>query len=105
MDRSFSYAERAARLRAVADEIRLRILRSLLAGEKCVLDLSAALGLEEPTVSHHLALLRNAKLVVARREGKRVVYAVAPEVCPGDGDGTSLDLGCCRISFRPLAPD
>ena len=105
MDRSFSYKDRAARLRAVADQTRLRILRSLLSGEKCVLDLSDALGLEQPTVSHHLGLLRSAKLVTTRREGKRVVYAVAPGVRPVDGDETCLDLGCCQISFRPLPED
>jgi ArsR family transcriptional regulator len=103
MEHTFSYEERAERLRAVADETRLRILRTLLAGEKCVLELGAALGLEQPTVSHHLGLLRRARLVTARREGKRVVYAVSPEVRPVDGDESSLDLGCCRISFRPLA--
>jgi len=105
MERTFSYEERAARLRAVADETRIRLLRALLAGEKCVIELVEALGLEQPTVSHHLGLLRRAGLVTARREGKRVVYAVSPEVRPGDGDASSLDLGCCRIEFRPLAAE
>lgn len=102
---TFTYGERAARLRAVADETRLRILRTLLVGEKCVTELAKALRLEQPTVSHHLGLLRQAGLVAARRKGKRVVYAVSPEVRPGDGDGFSLDLGCCRITFRPLAAE
>jgi len=102
--RSFTYAERAARLRAVADETRVRILRALLQKDQCVTEIAVALGLGQPTVSHHLAILRQAGLVAPRREGKRVVYAVSPEVRPVDGEESCLELGCCRISFRPLPP-
>ena len=105
MECTFSYEERAERLRAVADETRIRILRILLDGAQCVTELAQSLGLEQPTVSHHLGLLRRAKLVTAQRQGKRVLYAVAPEVRPVDGEASSLDLGCCRIAFRPLAQE
>lgn len=86
----------------MADETRGRVLRSLLRKDQCVTEIAAILGLEQPTVSHHLAILRQAGLVVPRREGKRTFYAVSPEVRPVDGEESCLELGCCRISFRPL---
>lgn len=61
-------------LEAVAEPTRLRILNVLQAGDFCVCDLQAILGLSEPMVSRHLARLRFAKLVTADREGARMVY-------------------------------
>jgi len=104
MEHTFTYRERAERLRAVADETRIRLLRTLCKGEKCVSEMAELLGLEQPTVSHHLGILRRAGLVEARRDGPRVVYALSAPLRPSAGAGHGLNLGCCRIEFKPL-PD
>jgi DNA-binding transcriptional ArsR family regulator len=55
--------------KAMADESRLRIIGLLATGERSVQELAAALGLKEPTVSHHLAILKRQGLVTARADG------------------------------------
>jgi ArsR family transcriptional regulator, lead/cadmium/zinc/bismuth-responsive transcriptional repressor len=60
----------------MADPTRLRMLTALDAGELCVNDLSAATGINRSTVSHQLRVLRDARLVRTRREGKVVYYAL-----------------------------
>lgn len=55
--------------KAMADDSRLRIVGLLAQGERSVQDLARALGLKEPTVSHHLAILKAQGLVTARAEG------------------------------------
>lgn len=62
-----------------ADETRLRIICSILNTELCVCDLCELLGLNQSTVSHQLQLLRNAKLVTYRKEGKQVFYRLQDE--------------------------
>ena len=60
--------------KALADDTRLRILALLAAGEVCVCHIHGALDVPQPTVSRHLAYLRKAGLVVARREGLWMHY-------------------------------
>lgn len=75
-------AERAIRdlvqvARLLSDETRLRILFFLAQhGELHVSDLCERLGLSQPAVSHHLALLRVSGLIEARREGKHNFYSI-----------------------------
>jgi len=70
--------DRQSRLfKVLGDETRLRILRLLQAKEMCVCELMVALGLTQPTASHHLGLLEGVGLVKRRREGKWVFYCVA----------------------------
>ena len=61
----------------LADATRLRLMAHLIAGEQDVSALTAAVGATRPAVSQHLAKLRLARLVTGRREGRRVLYAVA----------------------------
>ena len=58
-----------AMLRAVSDRTRLRILNLLRDGELCVCHIVDVLGVPQPTASRHLAYLRRARLVMARKEG------------------------------------
>jgi DNA-binding transcriptional ArsR family regulator len=67
-------------LSLLADKTRLRILNILADGERPVVSLTAELGLPQPTVSHHLAWLRMMDLVVPRRQGKNVFYALGRAV-------------------------
>jgi ArsR family transcriptional regulator, arsenate/arsenite/antimonite-responsive transcriptional repressor len=66
-------------LKAVADGTRLRIVALLCQGELCVCHLQAALALSQPNVSRHLAILRAAGVVEARRDGGWVHYRLAPQ--------------------------
>jgi ArsR family transcriptional regulator len=58
----------------LSDPTRLSILRLLSKGPKNVTALCKALRLKQPTVSHHLGLLRMGRLVVGTRKGKSVIY-------------------------------
>jgi DNA-binding transcriptional ArsR family regulator len=62
--------------RALAHPLRIRILETLGAGERTVQELQHALGLEQPIVSQQLAVLRGKKIVVARKSGNAVQYAL-----------------------------
>ncbi len=68
-------------LKAIADSYRLRILATLGRAEQpvCVCDFTDALPLNQPTVSHHLRILREAELVIWQRRGTWVHYQLAPD--------------------------
>lgn len=63
---------------AFSDPTRLRILHLLREGEICVGDLVTILGMPQPTISRHLAYLRRSALVVPRKSGLWMYYALAP---------------------------
>ena len=66
---------------ALGDPIRRRILVMLLdADERCVCDMHAALDASQPKVSRHLAVLREAGLVLARRAGVWMHYRIHPDL-------------------------
>lgn len=60
--------------RALADETRQQILVMLMDGEKCVSDIVDAFPMSQPTISHHLSVLKQINLVTSRKEGKLVFY-------------------------------
>jgi DNA-binding transcriptional ArsR family regulator len=62
--------------RVLGDPTRVRILDALSRAELCVGDLAARLGVTESAVSHQLRLLRNTRVVRARREGRMIFYAL-----------------------------
>ncbi len=69
----------AVRLKALADPARLRLIAFMLNQpdqEACTCDLAPAVGLSEPTVSHHLKTLEKAGLVSKQRRGMNVHYTV-----------------------------
>lgn len=63
--------------RALADRTRLRILHLLAGGEVCVCDLVTVLEVPQPTASRHLAYLRKAGLVTARKDGYWSYYSLS----------------------------
>src|SRR5215469_4361042 len=71
----------AALLKALSDPYRLTMLATLSAAqdEVCVCDFTEALPLNQPTVSHHLRILREAELVTCERRGTWVYYTLAPD--------------------------
>jgi ArsR family transcriptional regulator, arsenate/arsenite/antimonite-responsive transcriptional repressor len=75
-----SAADLASCFKALADPTRVAIVNRLaVAGETCVCDLTAAFDLSQPTVSHHLRLLREAGLVESTRRGTWAFYRLVPE--------------------------
>ena len=95
----------ASVLKALGDETRLRILESLLIGEKCVGDLVQELQCSQPHASHHLRILRDSGLVEGHRDGKQVCYRVSPAIqrALANRQGQSLDFGCCELRFPETA--
>lgn len=72
----------AATFKALSDPVRLRLLSSVAShpgGEACVCDISAGVAVSQPTVSHHLKVLRDAGLLTSERRASWVYYAVVPE--------------------------
>ena len=70
----------ASRFKALADPARVAIVNRLAAADEvCVCDLNAALELSQPTVSHHLRVLREAGLVESTRRGTWAFYRLVPE--------------------------
>lgn len=94
-------AERCAeQLKAVADPQRLQILSTLVAGPKTVGDITAMIGGDLAKVSHHLGVLRHAKVATATKRGRFVVYALNPAATIEQSEGKteySVNLGCCRL--------
>ncbi|HUM14449.1 MAG TPA: metalloregulator ArsR/SmtB family transcription factor [Candidatus Nitrosotalea sp.] len=62
--------------KALAHPVRIRILEILVRGERSVQELQGALGIDQPTVSQQLAVLRGKNIVDARKEGTAVRYTV-----------------------------
>lgn len=63
---------------ALADPSRRAIFESLTHDEAAVKDLTARFAISQPAVSQHLAMLKDAGLVISRREGRSVYYRVEP---------------------------
>ncbi len=76
-----SAKQQAHLLKALADPTRLRILRLLsrYEGEACVFEIVESFTLEQPTISHHLRILRDAGLVDCRKKGLWAYYYVRRE--------------------------
>ncbi|WP_194818068.1 helix-turn-helix transcriptional regulator [Nocardia sp. XZ_19_385] len=73
--------ELAGVFKALSDPVRLRLLSAIASrdgGEACVCDLSAGIDLTQPTISHHLKVLREAGLLSSERRGTWVYYRVEP---------------------------
>src|SRR5262245_36082221 len=70
----------AAQFKALADPTRVAIVNALSgADEVCVCNLTAAFELSQPTISHHLRILREAGLVESSRRGTWAYYRLVPE--------------------------
>ena len=81
MDRMTRASDPDSRLlQALADPMRLRIVRQLAAERQtCACDLTVCIELAQPTVSHHLRVLREAGIVRSERRGTWIYYSLMPE--------------------------
>ena len=105
---------------ALADRTRLRLLNLMQDAEVCVCFFVEVLGEPQPKISRHLAYLRKAGLVSARREAKWIHYSVRPPQQPAaaaifaevlrtlkadaemNGDLTALEVACCSTRVPDL---
>ena len=89
--------------RLLSDKTRLNILMMLAGGERNVGSLCEELKLPQPTVSHHLGLLRVQNLISNRRKGKQVFYGLNGHVDATGGDGLhiTVDRFSLRLNSRP----
>src|SRR5665213_3283902 len=90
--------------RAFSDRTRLRLLNMLRTGETCVCDLVNVLDVPQPKVSRHLAYLRRAGLVKARKEGLWMHYRLTRTTTEFHKSLLNC-LGCCFKSVPELAKD
>lgn len=86
-------------LKVLADETRLAVVQQLMGGPLRVGEINEELQVESTLLSHHLRVLREAGIVTGEREGKAVVYQLAPNV-ESKRRGATLELGCCRLVFE-----
>lgn len=82
--------------KAMADETRQTIMKHLCCEWLCVSDIVTRVnGVTQPTVSHHLSILREADLVHTRREGKQIFYSLNQEAV----------AICCGQLMQTFAPE
>lgn len=82
----------------VSDATRLRIFWLLCHCEECVSNISAAMDMSDPAVSHHLKLLRKSGLIVSRRDGREIYYKLA------DTKQARLLHRACEEMFESACP-
>lgn len=81
--------------KAMADDTRQQIMRLLCCRSLCVSDVVAQTGVTQPTVSHHLGVLREAGLVMTWRQGKQVFYTLNQDAV----------ANCCGTLMQDFAPE
>ncbi|MFD6397275.1 ArsR/SmtB family transcription factor [Nocardia sp. NPDC060249] len=89
-------AELAALFKALADPVRLRLLSAIASragGEACVCDLSTGIDVTQPTISHHLKVLREAGLLTSERRASWVYYRVVPQALARLSDVLATEAG------------
>ena len=87
--------------RLLSDKTRMNILLLLAKGERNVTSLCEELGLPQPTVSHHLGLLRMSNLIGNRRNGKQVFYGLNGQVEPAPDKGLQVVLEDFNVHIAP----
>jgi DNA-binding transcriptional ArsR family regulator len=85
----------------LSDKTRLRILMLLAEGERHVTALCESLELPQPTVSHHLGLLRVHNVIGNRRKGKQVFYFLNGTVNVGDSVALQVNLENLVVNVTP----
>ena len=81
--------------KALADETRQKIMKLCCCKKLSVSDIVEQMGVTQPTVSHHLKILREAGLVTVERKGKEIYYSLNQE---------KLANSCCQVA-EIFAPD
>lgn len=92
-------------LAALAAPERLRIVRLLADGELNVSQIIEGANIPALNVSHHLTVLKHARLIRGRKQGRFVIYSITPqvldEVVEAGVSKEALNLGCCQLVLPP----
>lgn len=97
---------RVARLfKALGDETRLRIVGTLARRTLCVCDLARELGLSQPTLSHHLKILRDVGLVVGEKDGQWIYCSLNEAAFKSYGIDLGALLGQCGVAGPGQVPE
>jgi ArsR family transcriptional regulator len=95
-------SETVAAFRGLGDPTRQRLLGLLEeAGESRVSDLAEQFDMTQPSISHHLKILKHAGLVTAERRGKEIYYAIDAEKLRGCCEAFFARFECCRNLLKP----
>ncbi|WP_280268996.1 ArsR/SmtB family transcription factor [Nocardia wallacei] len=93
--------ELAGVFKALSDPVRLRLLSAIASragGEACVCDLSEGIDVTQPTISHHLKVLREAGLLTSERRASWVYYRVVPEALQRLSDVLAIEAGLAVLA-------
>ena len=77
MPREEGLLDMAELFKVFGDSTRIKILYALFESELCVCDIAALLGMSQSAISHQLRVIKQAKLVKNRRDGKTIFYSLA----------------------------
>ena len=98
---NFPFNNRCSRfLKALSDLNRLKILELLFKGHLCVSDMVKVLKVDQPKVSHHLAILKRAGIILDNRQGRKIIYSLHPALCKKTRFTGKIDAGYCSVEFR-----
>jgi DNA-binding transcriptional ArsR family regulator len=90
-------------LAALAAPERLKVVRFLADGPHNVTEIAAMLEIPPVNVSHHLTVLKHARLIQAKKDGRFMWYSLSPGVLDEAVDAgvprESLNLGCCKLEL------
>jgi len=86
-------------LRAIGDESRLALLKTLCDGAMSVETLAGLTGMAEYNTSRHLRVLKESGLVLAQRRGREVWYRIRDELLVRESGGRTLQLPCCSFEL------
>ena len=76
---NYSVKDLASILNLLGDEIRLQIVLFLMEKDSCVCDVTSHLQISQPLASHHLRILRDAKIISPKKMGKHIFYSLSDE--------------------------
>lgn len=91
---------RAKVFKALSEELRLKMVYLLLTREMCECEITVALGLTQPTASHHLSILERAGLITKRKSGKWAFYKTSEASVGGFLGSAALPLRGRRLGLQ-----
>jgi len=101
-DDAFQAETCADQLKALSEPLRLRIIDLLRHAPMTVSDIAEFLEVELVTASHHLGILKQARLVQVERDGRFKIYRLRDDLLSKarrSGGAQFLNLGCCRLEI------
>jgi ArsR family transcriptional regulator len=88
-------------IKSISDLKRIKILELLSKNEMCVTDIVKRMNLYQPIISHHLAILKSAGVIIDRRQGRRIFYSLHPSVYKKPSEFVDrIDFGFCSVEFK-----